>query len=138
VASGGKAGDEKARLREGSRIAPTVGRFIRSDNQWFFQPETPLGIAKPIAENVSKSIAGDDYPVSEGVGETSTTKPNPASMVRLLVLENLALQRVVQTITQDPSDDRWSISGVVTEYFGENRVLISTAARAPFAVDPSR
>lgn len=133
---------EQARLREGSKISPTVGRFIPSDNQWFFQPETPLGIAKPIAkpfaQNGSKSVAGNDKPRANSGGESSATKTHPAAIVRFLVLENLALQRVAQTISQDPSDDRWSISGIVTEYFGENRVLITTAARAPLPVEPSR
>jgi hypothetical protein len=48
----------------------------------------------------------------------------------LVVVENLMLQRIVEAIRADASDDQWTVSGEVTEFFKENRLLIHTAQRA--------
>ena len=46
------------------------------------------------------------------------------------VLENLALDRVVTAIRRDAGDDQWSVDGVITEFSGENYLLISRVRRA--------
>jgi hypothetical protein len=128
----------KARFREGSRLATTVGRFIKSDNHWYFHLEKPIGTAQSNAKNGPQPLSDNGKPSADAARESSGPPSASATLDRLIVLENLALQRVAQTIMQDPTDDRWAISGVITEYFDENRVLISTAVRAPLAVDSSR
>jgi hypothetical protein len=45
----------------------------------------------------------------------------------LRVLENLALERVAGVLLDDPSPRTWSVSGVLTEYRGENFLLITRA-----------
>jgi hypothetical protein len=47
----------------------------------------------------------------------------------LRVLENLALERVVRTMDDSDNSDRrtWSVSGVVTEFRGENYLLLTRA-----------
>ncbi|MFK8114223.1 MAG: hypothetical protein AB8B91_18630 [Rubripirellula sp.] len=61
---------------------------------------------------------------------TSTPAAPRQNLSQMLLTENLMLQRIVEAIRIDASDDRWSISGEVTEFFGENRFLIRTAQRA--------
>jgi len=51
------------------------------------------------------------------------------------VLENLALQRIVDAVSQDPNDLRWTTTGVITEFGGENWLLLSTVFRAPSKTD---
>jgi hypothetical protein len=43
------------------------------------------------------------------------------------VLENLALERVVRTLDDNPAIWLWSVTGVVTEFHGENYLLITRA-----------
>jgi hypothetical protein len=42
-------------------------------------------------------------------------------------LENLTLERVANVIAGDPSPLEWSVSGVVTEYKGNNYLLVTRA-----------
>jgi hypothetical protein len=53
-----------------------------------------------------------------------------AKLSQVLLSENLMLQRIVESIRVDASDDRWSVTGEVSEFMGENRLLIHTAQRA--------
>jgi hypothetical protein len=46
---------------------------------------------------------------------------------RLIGLENLNLERVAQTIAQNPDDLEWRVTGLVTEFRGENYLLIRRA-----------
>lgn len=46
---------------------------------------------------------------------------------RLLGLENLNLERIAQAITQNPEHLKWRVTGVVTEFRGENYLLIQRA-----------
>ena len=48
----------------------------------------------------------------------------------LVLAENLMLQRVVDAVRNDSADDHWILSGVVTEFFGRNRMVIKTAQRS--------
>jgi hypothetical protein len=46
---------------------------------------------------------------------------------KYLALENLTLDRVTQTISEDPNPLEWVISGTITEYKGCNYLLLSRA-----------
>ncbi len=46
---------------------------------------------------------------------------------RLLGLENLALERVVQIVRDLPTALQWTVDGVVTEYQGTNYLLVTKA-----------
>jgi hypothetical protein len=46
---------------------------------------------------------------------------------KFLALENLTLDRVTQTISEDPNPLEWVVSGTITEYKGGNYLLISRA-----------
>jgi len=43
------------------------------------------------------------------------------------VLENLAMERVARVLQDSPTPRLWSVSGVITEYRGENFLLITRA-----------
>lgn len=51
-------------------------------------------------------------------------KEGPAA---LRVLENLALERVVRALEDNPTMRTWSVTGVITEFRGENYLLITRA-----------
>jgi len=46
---------------------------------------------------------------------------------RFTVLENLNLERIAKAVTEHPDRLHWNISGMVTEYRGENYLLIKRA-----------
>lgn len=48
----------------------------------------------------------------------------------MIVLENLALQRIAEAIKIDSSDSRWVISGRITEFRDQNYLWIERATRA--------
>ncbi len=76
-------------------------------------------------ESATRSV---DDPAVAAVG---TDRPRAkGSMPQMLVGENLMLQRIVEAVRIDPSDDRWTVSGEVTEFFDENQLIIRTAQRA--------
>ena len=115
------------RLREGTRIGATKGKFSRVGRRWIFEIELDSQVSDPvISANASGSAATQDGSTSHG------NKPANADQVKLRyrVLENLTLQRVVDAIAQDPNDVRWTASGVLTEFEGENWLLLSTVFRA--------
>lgn len=54
----------------------------------------------------------------------------------IIVVENLMLGRVADAIEDDPQDDYWTITGRVTEFQDENRLIVLTAYRAPSKTQP--
>lgn len=46
---------------------------------------------------------------------------------RFTALENLALERVARTVTESSDALQWSVSGVVTEFRGQNYLLVTRA-----------
>jgi hypothetical protein len=49
------------------------------------------------------------------------------SGARLVGLENLGLERIANTLANDPGRLQWRVTGVVTEYRGTNFLLVSRA-----------
>jgi hypothetical protein len=47
-----------------------------------------------------------------------------------LVLENLALERIAEAMRVDSTDNRWVLTGRVTEFRGQNYVWVERATRA--------
>ena len=99
-------------IREGTLIPPTTGKFVIVGRRWSFVPEH----ASP----------------GRGHGEQATEKSSAGTAIGfpILMVENLLLQRVVEAIRDDTIADRWSVTGRVTEFFGENRLILQTARRA--------
>jgi hypothetical protein len=49
------------------------------------------------------------------------------SRVNLRVLENLALERIAEVLSESRGDRQWVITGVITEYRGANYILVTKA-----------
>lgn len=114
------AGDASSRLREGTRLPSSLGRFSRSGRRWIFEKES-----------VASERGLETLPAGAELATAEKPSEQAAPAVRFRVLENLALQRVADSIVQDPSDVRWAVTGVITEFDGENWLLLSTVYRAP-------
>jgi hypothetical protein len=113
----------RPRMREGARLGSTVGKFSRAGRRWVFEFEgNPLTVSSLVDASQPKPVSED-----KNHGETAPS--------RYRVLENLALQRVVEAIAQDPNDVRWTATGVITEFGRENWLLLSTVLRAPSVDD---
>jgi hypothetical protein len=144
-------------LREGTLIPPTVGRIVMLGRRWAFIPDnqepetdddlvtfgkdrvvasmigfTRLPRPKRLGAASTSFAASADSKMSATLVRTESSKGNtfPTVLPRVLVVENLMLQRIAEAIRTDGSDDRWTVSGEVTEYFNENQLLIRTAQRA--------
>lgn len=65
--------------------------------------------------------------------DRSQSSLRAAAFEQMVLLENLMLGRIASAIEQDPDDDVWTITGRVTEFQDENRLLLLTAHRAPQA-----
>jgi len=108
------------RLREGAKFGSTVGTFVRAGRRWTFEFEVQGATTAPFTDTEATTT-----------GSATAEPAPPKEPTRLRVLENLALQRVVESIKQDPKDVRWTVTGVITEFEGENWLLVSTILRAP-------
>ncbi len=64
------------------------------------------------------------------IGDRAAFYPSESSG-RFLVLENLNLQRIVQRISENPFPLKWRVSGIVTEYYGSNYLLVRSAIVEP-------
>jgi len=47
----------------------------------------------------------------------------------MIVVENLMLDRIAAAIGEDPADDHWTITGRITEFQDDNRLILATAHR---------
>ena len=139
-------------LREGTRVGPVTGRFVLSGHRWRFLPEQPdsvreqnldtlvqHGLArKPTQEE--ETLLGKKQPIGRGIGTFDSTNledpdlpitPAAIAVPMTLVTENLMLDRISRAIEEDSNDDRWTVTGYVTEFRDENRLVIETTVRAP-------
>ncbi len=144
-------------LREGTLIPPTAGQIVMLGRRWAFIPASQesrtdddlVKFGKDQAVSSMVSFTRKQYPSRLGAASTSVSasaySKTDARLVRtevskgntfatvlpqVLVVENLMLQRIADAIRTDGSDDRWTVSGEVTEYFNENQLLIRTAQRS--------
>lgn len=103
---------------------------------------TTLRGSEPNASNLSTRFSGDQAKATrlrEGAkfhdrvgrfqvqGERVNFLPDDKSPESIRVLENLALERVSNGLIDPRSSNRWIVSGTVTEYRGNNYLLITRA-----------
>jgi hypothetical protein len=98
-------------LREGTPVRPIVGRVVMVGRRWAFVP-------------------APDQTVADTVGYRSGATALPVSLEQITLQENLMLQRIVEAIQADATDDHWIVAGEITEFFNENQLLIRIAQRA--------
>ncbi len=87
-----------------------------------------LSTKVPITRDGGERRRGDAaVSVLQDAGKSEAGEKKSERIV--LIAENLMLQRIVQAIREDELDSLWTVTGRVTEYFGENRLTILTAQR---------
>jgi hypothetical protein len=148
----------RSQMREGTLIPPMSGRIVLVGRRWAFLPDGLESESARVTSSASSAAAssspfefpkpnnrptqlGDTSPIDPYAApapsldaslssspETSGQLGRPKSQI--LICENVMLQRVVEAVRLDASDDRWTVSGEITEFFDENRLLIRTAQRA--------
>lgn len=139
-------------LREGTRVGPVTGRFVLSGHRWRFLPEQADSVGEQNLDSLIQNglarkptqeeemLLGKKQPIGRGIGAFDSTNledPNlpitPASIAvpMTLVTENLMLDRISRAVEEDSNDNRWTITGYVTEFRDENRLVIETTVRAP-------
>ena len=73
---------------------------------------------------------GTEWKDRQGVfrlaGDRVAFYPN-GDRTRFVVLENLALDRVVRAMEASPIELRWSVSGIITEFRGTNYLVLRRA-----------
>lgn len=133
-------------LREGSRIPPTPGRVVLMGRRWVFLAG-PSVAAKNSIQADDRDQAASDFDPTEvrrlfgSVAFTSTSdssasggsvdrEPGNRHSVQLVLAENLNLQRIIEALRSDPADENWILTGQISEFFGENRLMILTAQRS--------
>ena len=148
----------RPKLREGTLIPPTVGRVVMMGRRWAFirvsgqKPADEDFVTKPLPARVGElkprpkrlgmanlSSSKDYRFYAAGVRDSSEPSDgeSPADdkaaefpSRHILLAENLMLQRIVEAIRVDASDNVWSVTGEMTEFFRDNRLLLRTAQRA--------
>ena len=145
----------RKRLREGTLVPSTIGRIVLLGRRWAFVPAgqetTGLDVGARERDTFASRTTSDLRPrpsrLGAGTRPDSSLQSNPAlatlisaqvngqnafdlNLPHLILVENLTLQRIVEAIRADASDDQWAITGEITEFFSENRLVIRTAQRA--------
>ncbi len=134
-------------LREGTMIPPTSGKITMLGRRWMFtvsraddieaesftsndserlKSRRMLGPISLVATGLPKAAASE-MP-TQADGGRMVSEVTPASQYPLT--ENLNLQRIVEAMRADPADDRWILTGEISEFFDENRLTIRTAQRS--------
>ena len=106
---------------------------------------TKRTLVKPVSNSRSKEIRqreGTKLVEIAGrfmiAGERVTFVPQEAAEgVAYRVLENLALERVLDNLNESRSDRLWIVSGTLSEYRGANYLLISKAVLQSPTADPA-
>lgn len=118
-------------LREGTLVPPTSGRIVLIGRRWAFVSDTDENRALVPVESSSSPRTTVNFGGQQSFADPREDDPKSnQSPSQLLITENLMLQRLVEAIRDDTSDDHWTISGEVTEFFDQNRLTIRTAQRA--------
>ena len=94
-------------------------------------PSAHRSAATALSANESTSLLREGEVIEvvgklELAGDRATFTPQNSD-VSLRVLENLALERVIQVLSESRDERQWLVSGVVTEYRGGNYLLIHKA-----------
>ncbi|SMP50093.1 hypothetical protein SAMN06265222_10334 [Neorhodopirellula lusitana] len=147
-------------LREGTEVGPIRGRLVVRGQRWRFLvldqkalDESDVsklldgGLARQVLPRHDTVLRRDPANSSSRAGNPLRANPLGSSGAlnrgasnqqtapqaifdSMQVIENLMLDRIAEAISEDSNDDTWTITGRVTEFQNENRLMILTAYRA--------
>jgi len=122
--------DARARGAADVRIFYYLGRMYQAEGLYDFALEEYRRLINNRPEDFEARMlaakllfASGDYP--QAVREYETL--GVAHPDNILVLENLALDRIARVITDNPSKLKWLVTGKMTEYQGMNYLLVERA-----------
>ena len=127
-------------FREGTSLPSTPGRIVMMGRRWVFVPNTadrrsetepnastedlPRGRRILSAAKIRRTSQRDDEP-GDQAATVSSGNGN-----QWVLMENLMLQRIVHAVRSDSIDDKWIVTGKITEYFDDNYLLLESAKRS--------
>ncbi|MGB7328519.1 MAG: hypothetical protein WBD31_26820 [Rubripirellula sp.] len=103
------------------------------------QTRSTLKVARTIETRPRRMMSEVSFaPLREPTESVASAEPSSMLVSRLgtrsptqfTLSENLSLQRIVESLRDDSSDDQWVLSGEISEFLGENRLTIRTAQRS--------
>ena len=121
--TGAKVTEQSGRDRVSTPMTLGVNRLIG--------PITLVSSHTLVSETGQNGGSGTRF-VGSGTKSMSSEHGQPMTSHHhheLKLAENLMLQRIVRAIRSDVSDDSWILSGTINEFFGENRMVITSAQR---------
>lgn len=109
----------------------TKGETGAKDGEGESKPTTPKDQDK--GKDASRWREGhriENVTVSFQISETERFLVTITSEKGLTALENLALERIADAMRVDSADNRWVVTGRITEFRGQNYLWIERATRA--------
>lgn len=122
--------------------------LVRSPLFWLAGAVLAAGIATNLGADESRLKSGKEAikPTAELIAREGTRVENRAAVCRaegerlvlqladstryITALENLAAQRILKSVMDEPSDNQWIVTGSITEFQGRNFLLIERVSRA--------
>jgi hypothetical protein len=130
-------------------LASTSAGFVGLVAFWSFASEPNLSSPPELAKLAAKEASAPDSDAnSTRMREGTRLSSHPGSFkvlgdgvtfvssdgkLKLPGLENLALERVARTVSENPDPLEWIVSGAITEYRGANYLLVTHAVLKPRA-----
>lgn len=121
----------------------TIHRLLRAPFFWVATALLILGVASNILSGqVDDSAVQNSGPKIMREGTVFKTqrvhcRSNGERLIvelaqgqTFVVLENLAAERILEAIYEDPTDRNWSVSGMVTEFQDQNFLLLNRVNRS--------
>ena len=109
----------------GSQLPSTLGGYQTTEGPG---STGPMGTANERPDARLRLVDDEFGPLTGAAGlPVRSQSAIPHSYV---LLENLALSRIVDSIRRDPTDDAWIVTGRLTEFGDENYLLLETSRRS--------
>ena len=93
------------------------------------QDTSRLGLSSPVEKIHREGTRFDQQAVTFRAENDQLVVLTGNDSRSIQVLENLAAQRIYRANRDDPQDNRWTISGVFTEFEGHNYLILEQAVR---------
>lgn len=128
-------------FREGTSLPSTPGRIVMMGRRWVFVPnstgdgketggdstdqELPRGRRILSAAKIRRTSQRNEEEADDEDAMSSSGNGN-----QWILMENLMLQRIVRAVRSDSIDDKWVVTGRITEFFDDNYLLLESAKRS--------
>lgn len=115
------------------RYLETGVETFQSNSSEMISKQRPTRLGAATIMVTGRDLTRTEKPAPDTEAEApNRTEESVATNVKvqhIILAENLMLQRIVEAVIEDSADDRWTISGEISEFRNQNRLLIHTAQR---------